>query len=195
MVPRMELETTTTLDGESAQSLRRAVMLTLIYAAAAVPAVQSGALPDPAASIVFAATLLALSVIDASCFRLPDFLTLPLLAAGLVLAGLNGPEVLAAHALSALAAGLGLYSVGRIYRWWRGRDGLGLGDVKLFAAGGAWIEMAALPAALLVACVAAIGFLLVKLAASEPIHRTTAVPFGPFLAFGLWIAWLYGALA
>src|SRR3546814_16185239 len=57
----------------------------------------------------------------------------------------------------ALLAGLGFF-----YRRWRGRDGLGLGDAKLAAAGGAWLGWAALPSILLLASLG--GFLWVAMA-------------------------------
>ena len=80
-----------------------------------------------------------------------------------------------------------------LYSRVRGRDGLGLGDAKLFAASGAWLGLEGLPAVLLVACGAAIVALLVMAWRSQALSATTRIPFGPFLAFGTWIVWLYGA--
>ena len=80
-----------------------------------------------------------------------------------------------------------------LYSRLRGRDGLGLGDAKLFAASGAWLGLEGLPAVLLVACGAAIVALLVDGLAIAGLSATTRIPFGPFLAFGTWIVWLYGA--
>lgn len=189
-------ETELALADSGSGVFRLTIVLGLIYGAAALPAIHFGTIATPiAATLFFAAALLALSVIDAVTFRLPDLITLPLLAAGLALAAIGGPDALSAQLQSTLAAGLGLYAVGALYRGLRGRDGLGFGDVKLFAAGGAWIAIDALPSALLVACCAAIAMLVFKAATAQPLQRTTAIPFGPFLALGLWVAWLYGALA
>jgi leader peptidase (prepilin peptidase)/N-methyltransferase len=77
----------------------------------------------------------------------------------------------------------------------RRRDGLGLGDAKLLAAGGAWLSWHALPSTLLIAA----GFALVlalcaSLAGKLRLSTATCVPFGPFLAGAIWLSWLYGPL-
>src|SRR5262249_9230307 len=89
--------------------------------------------------------MLAIAVIDARLFIIPNELT----AAGFVLALANA-AVQASEAISesvglALLRGavlallfLGLRS---LYRWWRGREGLGLGDVKLAGVAGAWLSV------------------------------------------------------
>ncbi|RJF80807.1 prepilin peptidase [Oleomonas cavernae] len=86
--------------------------------------------------------LLALAAIDLRCWRLPDVLTLPLGAAGLVFAELMLPGRLGEQLIGAVA-GFGLiFAVDLVYQHWRGRIGLGRGDAKLLAAGGAWVGWA-----------------------------------------------------
>ena len=43
------------------------------------------------------------------------------------------------------------------YRWWRGRDGLGLGDIKLAAVAGAWLSFVTVFAAVELATLSALG--------------------------------------
>jgi len=84
--------------------------------------------------------LMALSIIDWRCSRLPDALTLPLLLLGLAVAAVNWPTELADHVFGAVVGYSGLAAIAWAYRRLRGFDGLGLGDAKLLAAGGAWLS-------------------------------------------------------
>ncbi len=163
----------------------------------AVPAGLELAMPRSVvlASVALAGVLIALSAIDLKSFRLPDVLTLPLILAGIVLAGLlEWDSPVSRAAASALGFGLA-YLVARTYEAVRGRGGLGLGDAKLFAASGAWVGAAGLATVVLYACATALLALLVAHARKADLSLTTAIPFGPFLAAGTWLVWLYGPLA
>ncbi len=131
--------------------------------------------------------LLTLGWIDAASLRLPDALTLPLLAAGLAEAAWLEPEALTGRAFGAALGYTALWAVAQGYRRLRGRAGLGLGDAKLLAAGGAWVGAAALP---LVVLGAALGGLAWALRRGRPDWQARQ-PFGPFLAAAIWVAWLY----
>ncbi len=131
-------------------------------------------------------TLLTLGWIDALCQRLPDFLTLPLVLAGLAEAALLEPDALTGRALGAACAYLGFRLLALLYKWWRGQEGLGQGDAKLLAASGAWLGAWLLPDVLLVAALAALAFAL----RHGRIDRNARIPFGPFLAAGAWLLWL-----
>ena len=74
--------------------------------------------------------LLVLSAVDAAVFRLPDILTLPLLALGLCVSWFLPDRDLAGHAIGALCGLLSFYAIAQIYRRTRGREGLGLGRRK-----------------------------------------------------------------
>lgn len=170
--------------------------LAIELAATLVPAVALAALPwagwaPLVAASVLGWTLLALAAIDLSHWTLPDVLTLPLLAAGLLAAAALDPATLADHAAAAALGGGGLALLAFAYRRLRGRDGLGDGDVKLLAAGGAWDGLAALPTILVLAALA--GLLLAVLRHGWRLERTTAVPFGPPLCLAIWAAFLLDA--
>ncbi len=147
-----------------------------------------------AASVLLGWTLLALSLIDIKTFRLPDPGTLGLVVAGLALsvAGFTGPVWW--HAAGVMF-GYGMFAaVGWAWHRFRGIDALGLGDAKLLAAAGAWVGLAGVPSLLIVASVAGLLH-----AAALGIGRgrwglNVAIPFGPSLALGFWITWLYGPL-
>lgn len=133
----------------------------------------------------FGLTLLALAVLDVEHFWLPDRLTLPLLAAGLGL-GLWLPPTLTDRLIGAVAGYASLALIAFAYRRSRGREGLGGGDPKLFAAIGAWLGWAQLPFVLLAASL--LGLLLAALAhlRGRPITADTALPLGALLAAAAW---------
>ena len=139
--------------------------------------------------------LLALSLIDLRCHRLPDFLTLTTLLAGLSVTLFAWPASLPEHLIGAVLGYAALAGLGSLYRVLRGCDGIGLGDAKLLAAGGAWLSWQALPGIVLSAAVLALlATLTVRLVQSAPLSATTRVPFGPYLATAIWLTWLYGPL-
>ena len=145
-------------------------------------------------SCVLGWTLLALAVIDWRHLILPDGLTLPLIAAGLLVTAAIDSALLPAHVAGAVA-GYGVFAATSvIYRRARGRDGLGLGDAKLLAAGGAWLSWQALPGVVLIASLTALSALLVARLLGHLISRDDRVPFGPCICIAIWVVWLHGPL-
>ena len=134
-----------------------------------------------------ASVLLVLSYIDLRTGLLPDVLTYPLVLAGLLNAIWYPPGLI----LSIAGALTGYVIVAALAAYWlrtRGVAGIGLGDAKLLAAGGAWLGVEAIPIILLTAStsgllVAGFGHLLFRQKLSG-----AAIPFGPFIALGIWSA-------
>jgi leader peptidase (prepilin peptidase)/N-methyltransferase len=137
-------------------------------------------------------TLLALAWIDWQHMRLPDVLTLPLLLAGLAATGLVEPDALTDHALGAALGWAGLRGLGAAYRGLRGYSGLGAGDAKLLAAGGAWLGWQALPIVLLLAALGGLSYAIVLRLRGDRLGWTSRLAFGPWLALGIWLVRLYG---
>ncbi len=130
----------------------------------------------------FSATLLALALIDWDTTLLPDDMTLPLLWAGLIAAALRWTPVPLADALWGAVAGYtSLWAVYWAFKLATGKEGMGFGDFKLFAALGAWFGWTALVPMILMASVigAAVG---IALKFSSGLREGGYVPFGPFLA-------------
>ena len=138
--------------------------------------------------------LLALAWIDARRWILPDALTLPLILAGLFAALVFDPDALAERALGAVLGYLALRLIGWAYLRLRGREGLGEGDAKLLAAGGAWLGALVLPQIILVAALSALLAAAALRLSGRRIRAQTALPFGPFLALAIWALWLFGPL-
>lgn len=167
------------------------LVIELAAVGVAVWAVLALAGPDLWLGCILGWTLLALAWIDWLHFRLMDVLTLPLLAAGLAGTAWMTPDLTASHALAAAAGFAGLRAVALAYKALRGRDGLGGGDAKLLAAGGAWLGPGLLPEVLVLAALLGLGLGLVQAARAGRLYGTAVIPFGPPLAFAIWLGWLY----
>jgi leader peptidase (prepilin peptidase)/N-methyltransferase len=95
----------------------------------------------------------------------------------------------------AAAVALPLLALMEGYRRWRGRDGLGLGDIKLAAVAGAWLGWVMVFAVLELATLAAIAaYLVTAFVRKQPLRGTAFLPFGAFLAPAIWLGWLAEAL-
>jgi leader peptidase (prepilin peptidase)/N-methyltransferase len=142
--------------------------------------------------------LIALTGIDIDHQLLPDSITLPLLWAGLLAAVAFGPvpglalPVSPKDAIIGAAAGyLSLWAVFHAFRLLTGKEGMGYGDFKLFAALGAWMGWKILPVVILLAAGtgACLGVLMIVFRGRD---RAAPIPFGPYLAAAGWLAMLYG---
>ncbi len=141
-------------------------------------------------SLLLGAMLAALSLIDLRTYRLPDVLTLTLAVAGCLSPDPLLVAEIAWRMAAAVAGWLAFFAIATFYRRWRGFEGLGLGDAKLLGAGGAWLGMEALPLVVLVASSLALAVAGLLVASGRQIDGKSRLPFGPFLAAGIWLAWL-----
>ncbi|HSR71896.1 MAG TPA: A24 family peptidase [Kiloniellales bacterium] len=161
-------------------------------------AVVPGWLAWPSAALGWA--LLVLAAIDARHLTLPDAVSLPLIAGGLILAGALDPARLPEHLIGAALGFLLVVGLRRVWLRLRGREAIGLGDARLLAAAGAWLGWAGLPSVILLAAGAGLLAWLALLPAArrrgEDAWAAAAreLPFGPFLAGAFWLVWLYGPL-
>lgn len=117
---------------------------------------------------------------------IPDWLNLTVAAAGAVqMAALAGWEQSAVAFCEGVVVGIAVWLLRWLYFRWRKVQGLGLGDVKLLAASAVWIGVAGVPMQLLIASLIALASAGLMQISGRPVMRQTALPFGPFLAFGL----------
>jgi len=165
----------------------------LIGGAAAIGLISALSLPWPVAvaSTVLGTLMVAGAEVDARKFLLPDLVTWGAVICGILAAPLlNTAEPWAAMGEAIARAGciagvLVLFRAG--YGWIRQIEGLGLGDVKLGAAIGAWLPLEAIPWCFGLATSGALLALMFARLSGEPVMRTTKVPLGAFLCPALWI--------
>ncbi len=139
------------------------------------------------ACLVFTWALVALTFIDYDTQLLPDQITLPLVWLGLLTNLLGGVVPLADAVVGAVAGYLFLWATYWAFKLITGKEGMGYGDFKLFAAIGAWLGWQMLPATVLIACSAALLYALATTVASKR-ESSQPIPFGPFLAIGGWVS-------
>jgi leader peptidase (prepilin peptidase)/N-methyltransferase len=141
----------------------------------------------------FSAALLTLALIDWDSTLLPDEITLPLLWAGLIAAALQiNPGVSLVHAFWGAVGGyMSLWLVYHAFKLITGKEGMGYGDFKLFAALGAWLGWTALlPMILLASMAGAVVGLVLKYRAR--LRDGAYLPFGPFLAASALLMMVWG---
>lgn len=151
-----------------------------------------GATPAALAWCAFAAAILALALIDWDTTLLPDDITLPLLWGGLIAASLQWSGTSLTSALWGAVAGyLSLWLIYWAFKLLTGKEGMGYGDFKLFAALGAWFGWTALVPIILMASV--IGAIIgIAMKFSSGLREGGYVPFGPFLACAGLTALIFG---
>jgi leader peptidase (prepilin peptidase)/N-methyltransferase len=136
--------------------------------------------------------LASVCAIDGRYGIIPDSMVLALAGGGALQAYLSAPDDFWWRGLEAalVFAAASLFRTG--YRWLRGHDGLGFGDVKFVAAGTLWIGAEGIPGLLLIAVVSALVSLLILRSEGYDLHGKQAISFGPHLAIGLWWVWVLG---
>jgi leader peptidase (prepilin peptidase) / N-methyltransferase len=150
------------------------------------------------AALILTWFLIALTCIDLDTQLLPDSLTLPLLWIGLTVSlwasragGAPVPVDLRSSLIGAIAGYVSLWSVYHLFRLLTGKEGMGYGDFKLFAALGAWLGWQMLLPVILIAAAtgAVVGITVLSIRAQ---HRSTPIAFGPFLAASGWLMLMVG---
>jgi leader peptidase (prepilin peptidase)/N-methyltransferase len=145
---------------------------------------------------------LTIAIVDARHFIIPDELTAAALALALVDAGLEAwPDAwsavfagVGAALLRGAVLAAGFLALRALYRRIRGREGIGLGDVKLAGVAGVWLQWATIPVAVEIAALAALAVYTVRQVAGGRVMSATArLPFGLFLAPAIWLGWLLEA--
>jgi leader peptidase (prepilin peptidase)/N-methyltransferase len=143
-----------------------------------------------------ALVMLAIAVVDARRFIIPNELNAAGFALALVHAVLASPdatvwEAVAMAVLRGAVLALMFFALREVYRRLRGRVGLGLGDVKLAGVAGAWLEWTTMPIAVEIAALSALAvYGLRHFALGRPLSATSRIPFGLFFAPAIWFAWM-----
>ncbi len=145
-------------------------------------------------SVVYAglvSVFLVVTWIDWDHQIIPDVITLPGIVAGVLCAGLVLPTGWVNSFLGILVGGGVLLVMAWASPFLFGKEGMGGGDIKFLAMVGAFLGWKAALLALMVASVfgAVIG---VALLMAKVMEKGQYIPFGPYLAFGAFVALLWG---
>lgn len=133
---------------------------------------------------LYGCVLLILALVDYQTKLLPDILTIPMIWLGLVLQlfPVTTSIGLEMAVVGAVVGYVPLWVLAHVYRCVRRRDGLGMGDLKLLAAMGAWSGPWVLPQVILLGALFAILWFVwmrIKKRGGASIHEER--PFGPWL--------------
>jgi leader peptidase (prepilin peptidase)/N-methyltransferase len=187
------------IDASGIHGSGRQIFLSLALLTAVAASLIAAPGADGLSGAFLAVLMFAIAIIDSSRYIIPNELTAAALALALLRAGAIGPDadwraVLWA-ALRATAIALPFQALMVGYRRWRGRDGLGLGDIKLAAVAGAWLGFVTIFAVIELAALSALGAYAVGAYwRQRPLRATAFLPFGLFLAPAIWLGWLAEAL-
>lgn len=158
----------------------------------------------PATPALFSALLAGLAIwiawVDLDHLIIPDLANAAMAALGLLLVVIETPagarmEWISDALMRSIAAGGLLFLMRFAFARMAGKEGLGLGDVKLMAAGATFLSWTSLPYSIVLAAAAAmmvIALRTIKQGAS--FTRETEIPFGAFLAPAIWAAFLLDRL-
>lgn len=143
--------------------------------------------------LAFGAALIAVTFIDLHHKIIPDALSLPGIAMGFVFSLLPSSPLSWMDSLIGIIAGGGfLLLVGVAFEKITGREGMGMGDVKMLAMIGAWMGWRSLLFIILLSSLAGslIGGAMLLLSRRG---AKTRIPFGPFLALGTLLYFFFGS--
>ena len=149
--------------------------------------------PEPllASRLILVCILIALFGIDLEHQILPNVITLPGIAIG-VLLSLIAPPGWKDSLLGVLLGGGILYAIAGAYYLWRREEGMGMGDVKMLAMIGAFLGWKAVLVTLVLSSFAGAFVGLGMMAAQRGTTMKFALPFGTFLALGAVVAMFVG---
>jgi leader peptidase (prepilin peptidase)/N-methyltransferase len=145
---------------------------------------------------LFGALTAAIALIDRRHFIIPNSFNLAGALLGLLYVASKHGDLalnLLAACSRAAVAWVSFMALRSLYRLVRHKDGIGMGDVKLAAVAGIWLDWQALPVAVELSCV--IALLTALLTRRSQVSRDLKLPFGMFFAPCIWATWLLTMLA
>lgn len=177
-------------DGRPLAPAAWAALLSLLAHLAEAPTVGHFPLPG----LLLFAGLCLIALFDARYFVIPDG---PLAALGLCGVAVSlavAPQDAAAKLAAAAVAYVALRLVDMAYEGLRGAPGVGQGDAKLFGLAGLWLGFPGLPGCLIYGVLSALLSAVLAIRQGSLDSARHPIPFGPHLALGLWLVWVFGPL-
>ena len=141
--------------------------------------------------VVLGSALLVGTFIDLDHQLLPDSITLPTLAFGLVTAFLDGVQPGLRSLLGAVTGAAAVYLIAVFGQALFHQDSMGGGDLKLVAAIGAYLGWSPVLGMLLLSFFLAAPVTIIGMA-TRKIGASSKVPFGPFIAVATYLVMFWG---
>lgn len=141
------------------------------------------------AAILLVWFLVAITWIDLDTFLIPDQLSLTLLWFGLFFSLFDFSVTPEVAIVGVLVGYLSLWLLFHLFKLVTGKEGMGYGDFKLLAAGGAWLGYEPLIVVLLVSSFSGLFFAVLQKIAGNSEQK---IPFGPYLSIGILVTYLVG---
>ena len=145
-------------------------------------------------SLVLFLLLIILSIIDIQYFIIADIPLYTLFLLMFLYLVSVKPEQLITHLYSTLAGYFAIIFIRIIYKHIRQIDAIGIGDAKLYAFAGFCLGYNNLPSTMLVAVFSAIISSFIALKNGYLGNLKEPIPFGPHLALGIWLVWVFGPI-
>jgi leader peptidase (prepilin peptidase) / N-methyltransferase len=151
------------------------------------------------ASVLLGLLMIAGAQVDARTYLLPNAVTWGGIASGILIAPALDSlspwwSSAGAGVVRATATAVAFLLLRWCYTWLRAREGLGLGDVKLAAAAGAWLPAASIPLCFALATCSALVAVALAGIRGERVDSTAKLPFGAFLCPALWLVFFASEL-
>lgn len=150
--------------------------------------------PVIVASVALYAGLCVVALFDARYYVIPDGPLGFLLVSGLATWFAIAPAEIGQRLAAAAVGFAALRFVAYAYEAVRGAPGVGEGDARLFAVAGLWLGFAGLPSCLIYAVLSGLVAAAVGLRQGLLENARAPLPFGPHLAFGVWLCWTIGPI-
>ncbi len=146
--------------------------------------------PDAAFTLFLVFALAFAAVNDLRQMRVPDSLNVAIAVGGAAYWLVANPDMLGTQILSGAAFGASIWLLREAHARLSGRIGLGLGDVKLAAAGAIWLNPVLLPLFLFAASLSGLAYATAQSLTQGGSLRQTCIPFAPSLSASVLFCWL-----
>ena len=137
--------------------------------------------------IILALVFIIIFFIDLKHFIIPNTLTFPLMALGLVKSFIPNLNSIFPNYIDSIIGGLFgygiIWSIIFFYKQVRKKEGMGLGDAKLFAVIGFWFGWISIPFIIFLSSIIALLIVIPDLIKNSK-KMTTQIPFGPYIIIG-----------
>ena len=137
--------------------------------------------------ITLALVLIIIFFIDLKHFIIPNTLTFPLMALGLIKSFIPNLNEIFPNYIDSIIGGLFgygiIWSIIFFYKQIRKKEGMGLGDAKLFAVIGFWFGWISIPFVIFLSSITALISVVPDLIKNSK-KMSTQIPFGPYIIIG-----------